>query len=375
MSESQLKAEDFIEVSSKFFKVLCFNPIAKLSQGTSRIDRFLGYLKKVVFYTLLVNSLIGFLVVSIVTAVTFWHRKDYLELLGKLPGILVASGSFIMASTVRSNRVEFANIVQTLNDLLPRNWTDENSEAMEAYKNFKKFARITLVIAFASIIGFACIPIAQLFFNTQVSYSLWVLVFANIYSLILRTSFLLILCGYFLLLFGFVTLISAEFKMVAQKFEKINVARHDVYAQIVDLITQHCELMKVAEKLQEIFSLSIFFHFFSSSIIICFGCFQLTVSDVNFVDIYRFLCFAIFQMLQMLALCFYAQKLIDSSASIGDGAYNMEWYSIEDLRIKKLIQLVILRAQKHQKMSAMKFADVSLECYATVSKKYIKMTF
>lgn len=177
----------------------------------------------------------------------------------------------------------------------------------------------------------------------------------------------IVACGCNLLLFGFLTLISTEFVMLAKKFSELSPKTPSLKKEITDLITQHDELMKIADELQNIYSFPVFVNFFLASVWICLAGFQMIVKPSSLLNFFHYAVILKDSLLQSFILCFFAQKLIDSSASVGDGAYEMEWYSIDDLQIRKSIQLVIMRSQKPKKLTAMNFADVSLENYGVVS--------
>jgi len=51
---------------------------------------------------------------------------------------------------------------------------------------------------------------------------------------------------------------------------------------------------------------------------------------------------------------------------VADGIMNSNWYELS-VQVKKQLQLIILRSQKAQKLTAFKFSEVSLDSFKSVS--------
>lgn len=58
-----------------------------------------------------------------------------------------------------------------------------------------------------------------------------------------------------------------------------------------------------------------------------------------------------------------------SSSSIAEGVYNSNWYNGQST-IKKQLLLVMLRAQRPQYLTALKFSNVSLMSFTLVTIKF-----
>ena len=73
-------------------------------------------------------------------------------------------------------------------------------------------------------------------------------------------------------------------------------------------------------------------------------------------------------MCQTCVLCYYSygQKLMDSSVGVADEIYGCDWTDLDDNEFKKQMITVIIRAQKPMRLTAMGFADISLETFTTV---------
>jgi hypothetical protein len=107
--------------------------------------------------------------------------------------------------------------------------------------------------------------------------------------------------------------------------------------------------------------------FMQSSLVICLVAFQLlTVIEVREILANISLLGTIFN--QILMLCAFGQKLINSSIGVSEGVYASEWESINDIRIKKSLLLILLKAQNPKKLTAMNFVDISLEIFTKVTQ-------
>lgn len=71
----------------------------------------------------------------------------------------------------------------------------------------------------------------------------------------------------------------------------------------------------------------------------------------------------------ILLLCSFGQKLTNSSESVANGVYDCGWEDIKDEAFKKQLQLIIIRARRAKKLTAMGFADISLETFTRVGKE------
>lgn len=175
------------------------------------------------------------------------------------------------------------------------------------------------------------------------------------------------------ILYALITLISMEFD--ATNIELINicyVTKSQRAMAMTSVIDRQNKLLELSDKLQNIYGLTFFFSFFISSIILCFVVFQLSIASENILSTYSFFVpYLGIVVGQILLLCVYGQKLIESSGSLGDGAYNCGWESFDDVALKKQLILIIMKARKAQSFSAMGFADISLPSFTTVRINFL----
>nr|QUP79565.1 odorant receptor 5 [Monochamus saltuarius] len=65
--------------------------------------------------------------------------------------------------------------------------------------------------------------------------------------------------------------------------------------------------------------------------------------------------------------CYYGQKILDESTTIGDAAYQSEWYN-GPLHLKKMICLIILRSQRPLLLTVASIGVVSLATFVSIIK-------
>ena len=172
------------------------------------------------------------------------------------------------------------------------------------------------------------------------------------------------------MIYAFITIISIEFDFLKNNLKFIKVESKDerrlkVASLINRLNTLNTELGDKLQKLLEPFFLYIFV---ISSITICTGLFKLLISDTELEElIFNSLSLTI-NMCQTCVLCYYSygQKLMDSSVGVADEIYGCDWTDLDDNEFKKQMITVIIRAQKPMRLTAMGFADISLETFTTV---------
>lgn len=165
------------------------------------------------------------------------------------------------------------------------------------------------------------------------------------------------------LVYALITVIAMEFDTITSDLRNFSaVSSKDGYKKtLASIVDRHNELLDLIDKLQDIYGLIFFSSFFISSFLMCFTGFQLSTSTDNSFFI-PLLCLIIGQ---IFLLCFFGQKLIDSSASLADGS-DCGWENFDDNEFKKDISFLILRAKKFKCFTAMKFADISLPSLTTV---------
>lgn len=61
---------------------------------------------------------------------------------------------------------------------------------------------------------------------------------------------------------------------------------------------------------------------------------------------------------QAFLLCAFGQDLIDSSLAVSDAVFESDWNNFEDVKLKKSLMMIMIRAQKPMRLTAMNFVTI-----------------
>jgi hypothetical protein len=166
--------------------------------------------------------------------------------------------------------------------------------------------------------------------------------------------------------YGLITLVSAEFKLLAAEYRKLGENSN----HLISCVKRHVELHEIAEKLQKIFAFSFLTYFLISSILICFTAFICSTAPSPMALIFNAV-FCLFTMIKIFTQCFFGQLLKDASASVIDAIYECEWEKSKDMKLKRGIILMIMRSQKSASLSLFGIWDIDLDQFQSVRITWI----
>lgn len=166
------------------------------------------------------------------------------------------------------------------------------------------------------------------------------------------------------LLYGFIRIISIEFKILQYNFENLNLSESS--DELKTLICHQNELYDACIKLEKIFSLTFFYKFIISSFVICFTAFQCsTSSDTSKIIVNMTICIANFNQIGL--QCFFGQMLKNASENVTNSIYNCQWENTTNMKIKKSLIVCISRSNRHVALTALKFSEITFEQLTYVS--------
>ncbi|XP_023169726.2 putative odorant receptor 85d [Drosophila hydei] len=158
-----------------------------------------------------------------------------------------------------------------------------------------------------------------------------------------------------------VTLLIMHFKRLSEQIEQhvagVLPANQDL-GFLQTSIVYHQRLLGLTKDVNQIFGVSLFCNFTSSIFIICFVIFQMTIGG-NLDNMVMLMLFLLCAMVQVFMIGNYAQSLVNSSDLVGEAVYNHNWY-LGDLRYRKLMLMIMQRAQRPNYLKATNFLEVSL---------------
>uniref|UniRef100_T1GVC6 Odorant receptor n=1 Tax=Megaselia scalaris TaxID=36166 RepID=T1GVC6_MEGSC len=124
----------------------------------------------------------------------------------------------------------------------------------------------------------------------------------------------------------------------------------------------HC-LLFLSELVNDTFQVCILINFMLSSLAICFLLFQICLSGPEM--FLKYILFLSANLLQVWIVCYYGNKLSDSSFNVSQACYNQRWYNA-DLKYKKLLLVIMIRAQKSTILKPPTFQPTSRELFKDI---------
>lgn len=136
-----------------------------------------------------------------------------------------------------------------------------------------------------------------------------------------------------------------------------------LYEKLKLVVDEHENLIDLCRRLSRSLSTNVLIHYITSAIITCICCLMILLAE-GFQKII-FINYIIASTCQVFLYSIGGNLLADSSAKIQESAYNFQWYRCDN-RIRKLIQIMMIRAQKKTAVDV-PFFQTSLETFGSVS--------
>lgn len=366
--------KDFTEFSERVFKLFTFK-FSSFKEAKTRQEKLKIVLSDAFFWFSALNVCV-FAALGAASALRKSHGMVALTF--SMP--LLASISLVVVKclTVYCNKSKIADVLNMLEIVFPRDKLVQKKYHTKGYhKNYKLFARIYTILFMLPCLSVMAIPLIKLATSGEKTFPLnmWfpldsersdVYAIVFIWSIWACANSVLILIAIDSLMFVLITLVSMGFDMLRIDFTELaNTEASKIEQRTGELIQRHNDLIDCSRKIEKIFSPSFLFNFVQSSFVICLTAFQYTTST----EATQFLfsgtyCVAILN--QIWLLCYFGQKVIDSSDFVANGAYTSGWEQIESIEVRKAIMLAIQRSQSPTKLTAMNFADISLKSFTSV---------
>ncbi|KAG5667681.1 hypothetical protein PVAND_015653 [Polypedilum vanderplanki] len=164
------------------------------------------------------------------------------------------------------------------------------------------------------------------------------------------------------LTFGLTTIVATEFKILAEKYRRIK----ENPENIISCIKRQNELYDIVENIQNIFSISFFTNFLLSSLTVCLAAFTCSISPDIIVLIFNAV-LSLVSMMQIFIQCFFGQILYDAGIDVLNGINECGWENMKDVKLKKLIMIIIIRSQKPAVFLLLRTWKITLEQFQSVS--------
>ncbi|XP_026728956.1 odorant receptor 4-like [Trichoplusia ni] len=136
-------------------------------------------------------------------------------------------------------------------------------------------------------------------------------------------------------------------------------------SELANIIVRHRALVRLSGDVEDMFSFALLVNFFNSSIIICFCGFCCVIVEKWNEMVYK--SFLTTALSQTWLLCWYGQRLLESSEGVSDAIYDSGWYKSTQ-KIKSSLLIMLHRAQKNVHVTTYGFSIISLASYTTIIK-------
>ncbi|KAH8346944.1 odorant receptor 85b-like [Drosophila kikkawai] len=124
-----------------------------------------------------------------------------------------------------------------------------------------------------------------------------------------------------------------------------------------DIVRYHEGILRLADVVNDIFGVPLLLNFMVSSFVICFVGFQMTVGVAPDMII-KLMLFLFSSMSQVYLICHYGQMVADASSGMSLATYNQNW-THADVRYKRALVIIMVRAQKTTYLKATIFLDIT----------------
>lgn len=245
------------------------------------------------------------------------------------------------------------------------------------FRSFDKYQKTNVFVILAAGFIFGIAPVVKLIFDGawdfKLPHPMWFpFEIHNIYQFLLMYCILelasLSAKGLWmsndLIINALIVVLSLKFEILAKDLERLDIKSG--YVAIKKLVIRHNKLLDTSRKLEETFCVSNFAIFMGSSLLLSFPAFQMVSAEESY-TVFKFSFFFIVSMLQTFLICNFGEKLESSSSKVADMVFMCDWSSCSDEETKKALRMILLRAQRPSRLTALKFGNISIGTFSTVS--------
>lgn len=376
LSEDEIDFDSFIKFSGFCYKLLFFD-FAPLSRSASRVEK-IKYACKINYFRFCMSCLI--LCIAELFAFAFLSAKNFVEATVNVPNIVTVSLIVIKSLANLFHREDIRIIFQDLRQIFSDRGNGQNGKYkvkkyLDGYHRFIKIYASSVVMLYIPvvflIVSYMYSGIMTMTVNYWYPFDIYqrhtfpiALAWTNYLGFIGLAHMLAAEA----MLFALITVLAMEFDILKQDLIELKFTQpQDRLKTVKSLIDRHSKLLQIGDQLQNIFGITFLCHFVISSLEMCFIAFLLLSIEADVAAYAFYVPYLGMVVGQTLLLCIFGQKICDASQEVSEGVYNCGWEEMKDVSFKKHLILILLRSQRAMKLTAMKFADISLESFTTVS--------
>ncbi|XP_046837403.1 odorant receptor 67c-like [Vespa crabro] len=161
----------------------------------------------------------------------------------------------------------------------------------------------------------------------------------------------------------------AQFAILSYKVKTLLNNSKNYHEGMKNIVLRHYRLIRLSEKLEDIFNFPIMQLLLGSTIHICVSGYYLLMGP-EMTDILTSLLF-VFYMFSvtgtLFVYCFIGECFIQESTKFGNAIYNYEWYNLPAMDAKFFL-ICMIRTKKPQYLTSGKFAVLSLTVFTDIIK-------
>ncbi|XP_072750310.1 odorant receptor 10-like [Anoplolepis gracilipes] len=163
-----------------------------------------------------------------------------------------------------------------------------------------------------------------------------------------------------------------QIDIMRQKFSEINEKKErDVTKDIMKtLIVRHQRIISFSKNIEALFSNIALIQFVSNTLVICCLGFLIVISigvPGGSMMLIKSVFFYFVMSLEAFIYCFVGEYLSTKGEMIGDAVYESNWYELNPSQNRDIL-LMIIRSQKHLRLTIGKVANLSLKQFADIVK-------
>jgi hypothetical protein len=306
-----------------------------------------------------------------------------------LPTFIHSPGVTFRTIVLYRNRSKVREILGTFKKLFPKSKREQKENDVHSfYRSLAIFERVFKVLGVVLIIGLHLKAFSEFTKSErELVHEMWIpfdtstdfgYVAASVFMIFVASIACCISFSTNLLVCSIMTLAALNFHVLKNDFRKALSDRNIKMADLKNLINRQNELAGVIKKIQSLHSVVFLLMFITGSLVICVSGYEAMAAD-NMADAVINSQFLVIMLNDIFVICLFCQKIIDASESLVEGITDSDWYQIDDQRIKKMIPLMIQRAQKIAFMTGEGFVVISREAFSSVSRllsnHFLKLTF
>ena len=373
LSEDEINFESFIKFPLFFFRLVLID-FEVLSDDASFKMKFKFYARQFLSWLFLLSCIVGVLQFMAFGIVNSDNFNIVIRAISdtSTQALLIVKGSFIIL-----NKTKIRSILEKIKTLI--NCRENRNEDQKMTKHLDGYYQFTKINAVMNIMAYFIIAFPMLYFLTTgkevILLRLWFPFETNHRFAITQMWTCFAVCvaiTFFMaadsLLYSLVTIISMEVDFLTTNLKDLKeMSKSERETKMAYFVNRHNELHEAIDKLKIIFEPSFLYNFILCSLILCIVCFDI-LTTANDPVLYAFdvIYFGIVGG-HIWQLCYFGQKLTNSTDAVHKRIYECDWTDLDDNKFKKQFIIIMARAQRSERLTAMGFADISLETFAAVT--------